>query len=370
MSHLLRLNRIHFNNFRYLTTTTVLHSQDHYKVLGVNSKSTTKEIKKAFRKKSLNCHPDKFPGDKEKEDQFKELSEAYQTLSDKKLKSDYDLKHKTSGPVSQGYSPSKGGKPGNFNWEDGEFSFRRPEDRAKYTYSARGSGMAGRKFKDGKTAHQRSEGWSQMYEELNRQRHQNYQHAKQTKQTDFSDFMDGSRGDRNYKNFKHYYTEHPDNFKEKGEFSGFANDQEEGNKFGTRERGWQERLVERFDYEMNINALNKMRIMRWLDNGIRFTVLSLFCYVLGTTVYAVVSGGDKDNFTIRKLEEMNVNDDLQKSRRLYNENRYFSQSTTGNTNISAANSINNDVMNERVRIYNERLAAKEAMLERQQGSKS
>jgi len=71
-----------------LILVTVL--ENFYKILNVPENATTKEIKKAFRNKSLNCHPDKFPNDPKKEEQFKELSEAYQTLSDAGLRSKYD----------------------------------------------------------------------------------------------------------------------------------------------------------------------------------------------------------------------------------------------------------------------------------------
>lgn len=78
---------------------------DYYKILGVSRDATNKEIKKAFRNKSLNCHPDKFPGNEKKEAEFKVLSEAYQNLSDKKLKKDYDDKNSPSSGMNRGYQP-------------------------------------------------------------------------------------------------------------------------------------------------------------------------------------------------------------------------------------------------------------------------
>jgi len=56
----------------------------------VSHNASLDEIKKKFREKSLECHPDKFPDDKRKEDQFKAISEAYQTLSDKTLRQKYN----------------------------------------------------------------------------------------------------------------------------------------------------------------------------------------------------------------------------------------------------------------------------------------
>ncbi|XP_077979253.1 dnaJ homolog subfamily B member 6-A-like isoform X2 [Glandiceps talaboti] len=64
---------------------------DYYKVLGVARNSTDDEIKKAYRKLALKWHPDKNQDKKdEAEKKFKEISEAYQVLSDKKKKEIYD----------------------------------------------------------------------------------------------------------------------------------------------------------------------------------------------------------------------------------------------------------------------------------------
>jgi len=64
--------------------------KDYYKILGVTKESTDKEIKKAYRTLSKKYHPDKNPDNKESEDKFKEVSEAYSILSDKEKKSNYD----------------------------------------------------------------------------------------------------------------------------------------------------------------------------------------------------------------------------------------------------------------------------------------
>ncbi|MGC9355347.1 MAG: molecular chaperone DnaJ, partial [Mariniphaga sp.] len=61
-----------------------------YEVLGVTKNASAEEIKKAYRKKALQHHPDKNPGDKEAEEKFKEAAEAYEVLRDPSKKQRYD----------------------------------------------------------------------------------------------------------------------------------------------------------------------------------------------------------------------------------------------------------------------------------------
>ncbi len=63
---------------------------DYYETLEVQRDATPEEIKKAYRQKALKYHPDKNPGDKEAESRFKEISEAYEVLSDEKKRQIYD----------------------------------------------------------------------------------------------------------------------------------------------------------------------------------------------------------------------------------------------------------------------------------------
>ncbi len=64
--------------------------RDYYEVLGVSKSATRDEVKKAYRKMALKYHPDKNPGDKSAEDNFKEAAEAYEVLSDESKKARYD----------------------------------------------------------------------------------------------------------------------------------------------------------------------------------------------------------------------------------------------------------------------------------------
>jgi len=65
-------------------------SKDYYQALGVSKDASLEEIKKAFRKLAVKYHPDKNPGDKEAEEKFKEINEAYAVLSDPEKKAQYD----------------------------------------------------------------------------------------------------------------------------------------------------------------------------------------------------------------------------------------------------------------------------------------
>ena len=65
-------------------------AKDYYAVLGLEKSATADQIKKAYRKLALKYHPDKNPGDKQAEDRFKQITEAYAVLSDPEKKRHYD----------------------------------------------------------------------------------------------------------------------------------------------------------------------------------------------------------------------------------------------------------------------------------------
>lgn len=65
-------------------------SYEYYSTLRIERNASTEEIKKAYRKKAMECHPDRHAGDKIKEAEFKKVNEAYATLSDAQKKSMYD----------------------------------------------------------------------------------------------------------------------------------------------------------------------------------------------------------------------------------------------------------------------------------------
>lgn len=87
--------------------------KNHYQTLGVPEDATADDIKKAYRKLALQCHPDRNPGDKKSEEKFKEITEAYEVLSDENKKGSYDYDRRTGGG-----NPFSGNGDMNFDMED------------------------------------------------------------------------------------------------------------------------------------------------------------------------------------------------------------------------------------------------------------
>lgn len=86
--------------------------KDYYKILGVERKASEEEIRKAYRDLAKQHHPDRNPDNKQAEERFKEINEAYQVLSDPQKRSVYDR-------VGSDYSNwQRRGAPGDFNWDE------------------------------------------------------------------------------------------------------------------------------------------------------------------------------------------------------------------------------------------------------------
>ena len=85
--------------------------KDYYKILGVERSASADDVRKAYRKLAMQYHPDRNPGDKQAEEKFKEINEAYQVLSDTQKRARYDQ-------LGSAYSnwQQRGGSPGDFDW--------------------------------------------------------------------------------------------------------------------------------------------------------------------------------------------------------------------------------------------------------------
>jgi molecular chaperone DnaJ len=89
--------------------------RDYYDVLGVDKNASADELKKAYRKLAIKYHPDKNPGDKAAEDNFKEAAEAYEVLTDPDKRAKYDRFGHAGMSGSAGFG---GGGGGGFSAED------------------------------------------------------------------------------------------------------------------------------------------------------------------------------------------------------------------------------------------------------------
>lgn len=119
---------------------------DFYSTLGVSRTATADEIKKAYRKLAIKYHPDRNPGDKEAEKKFKELSQAYEVLSDEKKRAQYDQFGSdffTGSNARQGGNPFGNGNPfggGQYQWSG---NFSDPRDIFSQVFGNMGGGMGG-----------------------------------------------------------------------------------------------------------------------------------------------------------------------------------------------------------------------------------
>jgi DnaJ-class molecular chaperone len=122
---------------------------DYYDTLGVKRDASDDEIKKAYRKLARQYHPDRNPGDKQAEAKFKDVQNAYDVLSDKTKRAQYD-RFGTAGP-GPGFQGGPGGPGGGFSFHFGEggpggYQNVNPEDLAEILQGFGGMGGLGEIF--------------------------------------------------------------------------------------------------------------------------------------------------------------------------------------------------------------------------------
>ncbi len=99
-----------------------MSKKDYYQLLGVSRSAAPEEIKKAYRKLAMQFHPDKNPGNKKAEDKFKEVSEAYEVLSDEQKRQNYDT-YGHGGAQGNPFSAGSAGAGGYYSNRGGSTDF-------------------------------------------------------------------------------------------------------------------------------------------------------------------------------------------------------------------------------------------------------
>jgi len=120
-------------------------AEDYYSILGVEKDASPEDLKKSFRQLAMKYHPDRNNGDKDSEERFKKIAEAYSVLSDPEKRQNYDRFGTAEGMGGAGFDPFGRGGAGGFSdvFEDmfgdifGAFGGRRSQSRASRGHDLR-----------------------------------------------------------------------------------------------------------------------------------------------------------------------------------------------------------------------------------------
>lgn len=105
------LDKIPWQGYNF-KANLIYMAKDLYEILGVKKSASDADVKSAYRKLAMKWHPDKHKGDKEVEKKFKEINQAYEILSDKQKRQQYDTFGSTGGPGQGGFGGGQGGQGG------------------------------------------------------------------------------------------------------------------------------------------------------------------------------------------------------------------------------------------------------------------
>jgi curved DNA-binding protein len=106
--------------------------KDYYKILGVPKNAEQKDVQKAYRKLARQYHPDINPNNKEAEDKFKEINEAYEVIGDPEKRSKYDQFGQDWQRYEQAQQQQQGGASGGFDWSQWSRQQGQPGAQGQY----------------------------------------------------------------------------------------------------------------------------------------------------------------------------------------------------------------------------------------------